>query len=90
MNTPQERREAAKAIARMRPEPTRKRLTRNSRALEIDHYRDAQELSTLKMVKNLKCQAISCQKRTKSIIASNLFTAHVLANKIHLGSKAAI
>ena len=47
MNTPEERREAAKAIAKMRPEPTRKRLPRNSRALEIDHYRDAQELKHL-------------------------------------------
>ena len=47
MNTPQERREADKAIARMRPEPARKRLPRNSRALEIDHYRDAQELKHL-------------------------------------------
>ena len=34
--------EAAKAISKMRPEPTR-----NSRALEIDHYRDAQELKHL-------------------------------------------
>jgi len=45
--TQQQIKEAAKAIAKMRPEPTRKRLPRNSRALEIDHIRDLQALVKL-------------------------------------------
>lgn len=47
MNTPQERKAAAQAIAAMRVAPSKPQPKSTSRALKIDHYRDAQELKHL-------------------------------------------
>ena len=47
MNTPEERREAAKAIAKMRPEPKVKRVAKKSLASTIEKYQDAKLLESI-------------------------------------------
>lgn len=47
MNTPEERREAAKAIAKLRPEPKVKRVAKKSLASNIERYQDAKLLESI-------------------------------------------
>ena len=47
MNTLEERREAARAIAKMRPEPKVKRLAKKSLASDIERYQDAKLLESI-------------------------------------------
>jgi len=47
MNTPEERREAAKAIAKMRPSPKTKRVPKKSLASDIERYMDAKLLESI-------------------------------------------
>ena len=47
MNTPEERREAAKAIAKMRPEPKNKRVPKKSLASDIERYQDQKLLESI-------------------------------------------
>ena len=65
MNTPQERHQAATAIAAMRSKPVGQ-PTRKSRALEIDHYNDAIALQRLESGEDVEMPSYNLTESNKN------------------------